>query len=272
VIDALRYEIVRLRTIRSTYWLIGIALTLQFLISMLIAGLFPDAGPLSGGDDAFAILVTMGASFGVAPLFIAYILGLLGVFSMGHEYRHDMIRATLTAISSRPAIMAAKIVTTAGLAALVAFACSLIALLNGAIFGVGPPSFTGWRDLTVGTVTFTMLFALSGLAIAALTRNQTVAVALVLLIPSVLESIAKTVVLAIKASSDDPSGEGGVATIVKFLPYDAGGQMYTRISIGRMLEIFGLVPFGPVGGGLVMAGYVAILLAASTALFLRRDA
>ena len=272
MIDALRYEIVRLRTIRSTYWLIGIALVMQFLISMLIAGLFPDAGPLSGGDDAFAILLTMGASFGVAPLFIAYIMGLLGVFSMGHEYRHDMIRATLTAISSRPAIMAAKVITTAGIAAAVAFACSLLALLNGALFGVGAPSFTGWRDLTLGTVLFTVLFALSGLAIASLTRNQTVAVSLVLLIPSVLESIAKTIVLAIKASSDNPSGEGGVATIVKFLPYDAGGQMYTRISIGRMLEIFGIVPFGPVGGGLVMAGFVVILLAASTALFLRRDA
>ena len=48
--------------------------------------------------------------------------------------------------------------------------------------------------------------------------------------------------------------------------------MYTRLSIDRALEIFGIVPFGPVGGGLVMAGFVAILLAASTALFLRRDA
>ena len=272
MIDALRYELVRLRTIRSTYWLIGISLTLQLLICLLIAGLFPDTGPLSGGDDAFAILLTMGASFGVAPLFIAYIMGLLGVFSMGHEYRHDMIRATLTALSSRPAVMAAKVVTTAGIAAAVALVCNVIALLSGAIFGVGPPSFSGWRDLTLGTVIFTVLFALSGLAIAAMTRNQAVAVALVLLIPSLVEQITKTVVLAIKASSDDPTAKGGIATLVRFLPYDAGGQMYTRVSISRMLEIFGIVPFGPVGGGLVMAGYVAILLAAGTALFLRRDA
>jgi hypothetical protein len=26
------------------------------------------------------------------------VIGLLGVFSMGHEYRHGMIRATLTAL------------------------------------------------------------------------------------------------------------------------------------------------------------------------------
>ncbi len=272
MIDALRYEIVRLRTIRSTYWLIGIALVFQLLVSMLIAGLYPESGPLSGGDDAFAILATIGASLGAAPLFIAYVMGLLGVFSMGHEYRHGMIRATLTALRSRVAVLAAKVVTIAVIAAVVAFVCSLLALLSGAMFGVGPPSFAGWRDLTVGIVLFTTLFALSGLAIATLTRNQTVAVALVLLIPTVMESIVKTIVLAIKVSSDDPTSKGGIATLVKFLPYDAGGQMYTRISVGRMLEIFGIIPFGPVGGGLVLAVFVALLLALSTWLLLRRDA
>ena len=48
--------------------------------------------------------------------------------------------------------------------------------------------------------------------------------------------------------------------------------MYTRLSIDRALEVFGIVPFGAVGGGLVMGTFVAILLAISTALFLRRDA
>ena len=44
----------------------------------------------------------------------------------------------------------------------------------------------------------------------------------------------------------------GLVELLKFLPYDAGGQMYTRLSVGDMLEIFGVVPFGPLGGGLVM--------------------
>lgn len=272
MIDALRYEIVRLRTIRSTYWLIGIALTVQLLISMLIAGLFPESGPLSGGDDAFAILVTMGASLGVAPLFIAYIIGLLGVFSMGHEYRHGMIRATLTALPNRTAVLAAKVITTAAVSGLAAFACVLIAMFSALVFGVGMPTFSGWRDITVGTVLFTMLFAMSGVAFAAITRNQTAAVALLLLTPTVVESILGAIVLAIKASSDNPTAKGGVGSLLRFLPYDAGGQMYTRISVDRMLEIFGIIPFGPLGGGLVMGGFVAILLAISTALFLRRDA
>ena len=239
---------------------------------MLIAWLFPESGPLSGGDDAFAILATVGASLGVAPLFIAYVMGLLGVFSMGHEYRHGMIRATLTALPSRTSVLAAKVVTTATIALVVAFASSILTLFSAAIFSVGMPSFSGWRDLTLATVLYTVLFALSGLAMATITRNQTFAVVLVLLIPTVVESIIKTIILAIKVSSDDPTATGGIASIVRFLPYDAGGQMYTRISIGRMLELFGIVPFGPVGGGLVMGTFVAALLAISAVLFIRRDA
>jgi ABC-type transport system involved in multi-copper enzyme maturation permease subunit len=272
VIDALRYELVRLRTIRSTYWLIGIALGFQLLFSLLIAWRLPSTGPYSGGDETFAILVTIGASIGIAPLFIAYILGMVGVFSMGHEYRHGMIRATLTALPSRAAVLASKVIVSAAVSALAAFACVLIALVSALVFGVGMPTFGGFRSITIGTMLFASLFSLSGLAYAAITRNQTAALALVLLVPTVIETIIKAVILSIHAASDDPTGKGGAVQILKFLPYDAGGQMYTRLSISDLLEYFGVIPFGPVGGGLVMGTFVAILLAASTVLFLRRDA
>lgn len=272
MIDALRYEVARLRTIRSTYWILGIAAGFQLLISGLIAYNLPESGPLSGGDDTFSLLVTVGASLGVAPLFIAYVIGLLGVFSMGHEYRHGMIRATLTALPSRLAVMLAKIVTTAVLSLVAALACVGIATLSALVFGVGMPTGEGLRDITLGTVLFTILFALSGLAFATITRNQTAAVAMLLLVPSLVEGLLKAVVLAIKAASDDPNGRGGLVEVLRFLPYDAGGQMYTRISIDDALQVFGVVPFGPVGGGTVMAVFVSALLVLGTVLFLRRDA
>ena len=272
MIDAIRYEVVRLRTIRSTFWLIGIALTLQLLLTFIIAWRLPPTGPLSGGDEVFAILVTMGASLGFAPLFIAYILGLVGVFSMGHEYRHGMIRATLTAMPNRLTVLAAKVVVAAVVSGIAAIVCVLIAVVAAQLFGVGMPTGDGFWGLTAGTVVYTMLFSVSGLAFAAITRNQTAAVALLLLVPTLVEAIIAAVVLAIKFGSDDPTAEGGFAELLKFLPYDAGGQMYTRLSIDRALEIFGIVPFGPVGGGIVMASFVAILLAISAVLFVRRDA
>jgi ABC-2 type transport system permease protein len=272
VIDALRYEIVRLRTIRSTYWLIGIALGFQLVMSFLIAWRLPSTGPMSGGTEPFAILVTIGASAGFAPLFIAYVIGLMGVFSMGHEYRHGMIRATLTALPSRTAVYVSKIIVAAAISAMAALGCVLIALVAALTFGVGLPAFAGVRDITVGTMVFAALFSLSGLAYAAITRTQTAAVALLLLVPSVVETIIKAIILSIHAASDDPTGKGGLVKVLKFLPYDAGGQMYTRLSLGDLLQYFGVVPFGPVGGGLVMGTFVALLLGVGAVLFLRRDA
>lgn len=272
MIDALRYEWVRLVTIRSTYWLVGVALVFQLIMSMLIAWRLPESGPLSGGDQPFSWLVTIGASLGIAPLFIAYVIGLLGVFSMGHEYRHGMIRATLTALPSRPAVFAAKVVTTAVTAGAAALVCVGIAVLSSWVFGVGMPSAGGFWQVTVGTTLYTALFALAGLAIAALTRHQTAAVALLMLVPSVVEFIVRSVVLVIKAASDDPTGRGGLVEILRYLPFDAGGQMYTRESVGDLFEVLGYVPFGPLGGGLVMGGFVAGLLALATVSFVRRDA
>jgi len=272
MIDALRYEVLRLRTIRSTYWLIGLALAFQLVMSMLIAWrLGVSRNPLSG-DASFDILATIGASTGVAPLFIAYIIGMIGVFSVGHEYRHGMIRATLTALPSRTSVFFAKVISTALVSALAALGCIVIALLSVVTFGLDMPSGGALLKMTAGTAVFAMLFSLSGLAYAALTRNQTAAVALLMLVPTVVEQIIRAIVLAIKAASNDPRGAGGLVHILNFLPYDAGGQMYTRASIDDLLQFFGVVPFGAVGGGAVMAVFVGGLLAAAYALFLRRDA
>jgi hypothetical protein len=272
MIDALRYELVRLRTIRSTYWLLGIALGMQLVVSTLIAWALPPSGPWSGGDRAYSVLVTIGGAAGF-PLLIAYLLGLLGVFAMGHEYRHGMIRATLTAIPNRVVVLTAKLLVIAVVAALLAVACALLALLVSLPFGVGMPTFTGFREITTGTTLYAVLFALSGLALAAILRHQTAAVALMLLLPTVLEEIIKGVVVIIRLVSDQPIDQGGgVAGLLRFLPYDAGAQMYTLFSTDDLLEVFGVTSFGPVGGGIVMATFVATLLVISAVLFVRRDA
>jgi ABC-2 type transport system permease protein len=272
VTDALRYEWMRLRTIRSTYWILGVALVFQIALSFLIAWQLPESGPLAGGENAFSILVTVGASLGVAPLAIAYVLGLLGVFSMGHEYRHGMIRATLSALPSRATVLAAKVVTTSAVALVGALLCFAAAVAASLTFGVGLPEVGVMAEIALGTTVFTILFALSGLAYATITRNQTAAVALLLLVPTLVEGLIKAVVLAVKAASDDPSSPEGLVRVLAYLPYDAGGQMYTRISLDDALQFFGVEPFGPLGGGVVMRVFVAGLLALATALFLRRDA
>lgn len=269
---ALAYEWVRLCTIRSTYWLIGLAFAFQLAMTMLIAWQLPDSGPLAGGNGPVAQLVTVGASSGFAPLFLAYILGIVGVFSMGHEYRHGMIRATLTAVPNRSAVFAAKLLTTGVVAAAAAVGCIAIGLFSAVLFGVDMATAASLAKLTLGVVLFTVLFTWSGLAYASLIRNQTAAVAMLMLVPSVIESIIRGVVIAIKAASDNPTGRGGFVNILKYLPYDAGGKMYTRQSLDDLLDFLGYTPFGPVAGGVVLGVFVGALLALAYALFLRRDA
>jgi ABC-2 type transport system permease protein len=272
LIDALRHEWVRLRTIRSTYWLVGSAIVFQVVLSIVLAIAISTSDTFGRGDSAFEVIATLGASGGLAPLFVAYIIGLFGVFSFGHEYRHGMIRATLTAIPNRSHVLWAKVVTTSLVSGAAALACVVVALLTIVGFGLDLPSVDALVGMGLGTLVFTVLFSLSGLAYAALTRNQTAAVALLLLVPSVLESIIRAVVIAIKSASDEPDAEGGYVQLLKFLPYDAGGQLYTRASIDDLLSFFGYTPFGPVGGGIVMAVFVALLLSLSNVLLLRRDA
>lgn len=272
MIDALRYEYVRLRTLRSTYWLVGSAMLFQLVMSFLLAIAISRSESFAGGDTTFDVIATIGASSGIAPLFIAYIIGLLGVFSVGHEYRHGMIRATLTAIPNRTHVFAAKIISTVVISAVAAVLCIVIALLTIVVHGLDLPTLKSLVDMTVGTVLFTILFSLSGLAYAALTRNQTAAVAMLLLVPSVLETIIRAIVISIKGASEEPNSDGGIIQLLRYLPYDAGGKLYTRASLDDLLSFLGYTPFGALGGGLVMGTFVAALLGASYTLFLRRDA
>lgn len=272
MIDALRYEYVRLRTIRSTYWLLGLALTFQLVLAMLLARSMANSDRVRTGDDVFDTLATIGGSTG-APLLMAYIVGLLGVFSTGHEYRHGMIRATLTAIPRRTHVFVAKVLSIAAVSALTAGLCVAIAIASIAVFGLDMPSGGEFVQMSGGVVIFTALFALSGLAFGAITRNQTAAVAMLMLLPSLVEFILQAIIVLIKSNSDDPQSSGGIVTILKYLPYDAGSQMYVETSInGFVQRALGAEPFGAVGGGIVMGIFVGGLLAGSYALFIRRDA
>ncbi|MGH3479286.1 MAG: hypothetical protein ACRDQD_20925, partial [Nocardioidaceae bacterium] len=178
---AFRYEWRRLWTIRSTYWLIGGTLAFQFLLSLIIAASIDPLDTVLSDGQITSSVVSVGASIGNVPLFSAYIIAMLGVFSFGHEYRHGMIRSTLTAVPNRGAVLTAKIVTTAVVAAGLAFLCALIGLLNAALFLGGDvtvnTSFV-WKVI-LGLVVYTVLFGLCGLGLTGLLRNQTGALALI---------------------------------------------------------------------------------------------
>ncbi len=272
MLPALRYEWTRLLTIRSTYWLIIGTLALYFLATLAVALITKSVqGSQTGGNQANAAIITLGASTGFAPLLMAYILGIIGVLSMGHEYRHQMIRTTLTAMPTRWALIVAKVITVAVVAAVASMAAMLIGFMNASLFSGRDVGFdSAFRELVLGTSLYTALFALAGLAFAGLVRNQAGAVILMLAMPIVIEPIIRTILLIKAATSGDP---GAIGTLAKYLPFEAGGKMYTRADMSEMIDtLSGVEPLDAVGGGICMAVFVGLLLALMTFLFIRRDA
>ena len=264
---ALAYEWRRLTTLRSTWWLVAIGAVLVLGLALLIAVAIASSGDVSDGNDfVLGAIATQGAAIGITPLLVAYVMALMGVFCFGHEYRHGMIRATLTAVPSRVAVFGAKTVIT-GLAA---FVVGGLTTLVGVLVGLAVVSELHADaevvvDLVLGTAIYTGLFALVGLALASLFRNQVAALISVLLVPLVLESVIRAV-LVVPPAFDD------IQDLAAYLPFDAGSQLYVQLSVSDALDIFGYDPFGRVGGGIVFAVFTAALLAGACALFVRRDA
>lgn len=269
MIPALRYEWRRLWTIRSTYWLIALTLAIQGAFTLIGAWAASSADGLFDAEEVVSQIVTLGASIGLSPLVTAYIIAMFGVFSFGHEYRYGTIRATLTAVPDRTAVFVAKMVVTALLAGLLSLLCCLIGMFWSLLFVEtdGALSSGGVWKVVLGATLYTMLFGLCGLAVAGLVRNQTGALALILLFPLVIENVLGVILRLFATLADN-----NVDDIAKVFPFDAGAQMFARPSADLINEAFGYEPFGPVTGGLVMLAFTAALLVGAYGLFRRRDA
>lgn len=255
MIDAVRYEAVRVKTIGSTYWAALVGLGLCTLIAL-------GFGIDSRGTDLPAALSSMlltggGESLPFPVLGVA--ISLIGILATGHEYRHRMIYPTLTAIPRRSALLGAKVTVVAavsGAAAVVSIAVSWLvgSLAYGGALPIGAPVPT----VLIGYVLLVICFGVLGVALGQLTRAIPASVVIVLLGPLVVEPV-----LAMLSGLDALSW---MQQVVPYLPFTAGMRLLTAGLYG------GVDALGRWEGGAVFAGFVAVLLAISWVLFERRDA
>jgi ABC-2 type transport system permease protein len=269
MIGALRYEWVRLTTLRSTWWLTGASIFVAGGVSFLWSLALDNNDEMRGlgHPAAFAAVLTQGASTSRIPLLVAYIMGLFGVFTFGHEYRHGMIRATLTALPQRSNVLAAKIIVTAGWAGLVAVICLALGALWGYVNGSEVNFSITVGDVPrvmLGYVVYVVMFTLIGLGVAAIVRNQAGAIVIMLVGPLVLETVLRLVIVL-------PDMFNGIQGVVQFFPFDAGNQMYVLFPVDFMSPI-GPLPLDPLPGGVVMSVFMLLILALGGGLFVVRDA
>lgn len=254
--DALRFEWVRIRTVRSTYWLIASALLVNIAVALLVAILERDE-PRT--EVTVGIVVTGGAP-GFAVPFIGVFLAIIGILATGHEYRYGTIQPTLTTVPQRSTLLTAKLVVLIATALIVA-AASLITTIAAALLVWGDvPGLTD-RPLSAvipGFLLLAPLWTVLGAALAQLCRGVPAALVVILAVPLIAEQ-------AILALSNVPALHW-LAPAVKFLPFTAGQQL---ISLGGQAE---LEFFDRWLSGGVFATFIAIILALAWTLFTRRDA
>lgn len=223
----------------------------------------PGFDPIRSVGDGLPLAV-------VGPLVLAVLVGT-------GEHGTGTFRSTFTAVPRRLPVLAAQTVVTAVLAlltAVLAVGAAVLGLLPaGASRGMTPDlASDGTPQVLAGTVAYLVGTGLFGFALGALLRRTVpavvAAVVLVLVLPValMLATDFSTDPLAPVDASTTPAIDP-VTTVVTLLPGGAGSLVATPGS-GR---VDGAPDLGPGGGALVLAGWVAVPLAAAAYRLRRRD-
>jgi ABC-2 type transport system permease protein len=267
MIDALRYEWTRLRTLRSTYWLIGLGILVTAGIATILSIAIDESD--SGASTVLAILTGGIAGSGGEGLnipFIAVFMAIIGIFTTGHEYRHGTIQPTLTTIPQRSTLLTAKIivlvVTTAlVLAVSLAINYAIGTIVWGELDGVAESPLD---EAVPGYVAYTLLYALLGLTLGLLFRGVPSALVVLFVFPLVIETLIFG--LSFVDALD------WLVPVVKFLPFTAGSMMMQtdEVDFGSGAPDFDFFDRWASGG--IFAAWIALILAAAWYLFKKRDA
>lgn len=113
-------EWIKLTTLRSTWWSLGIAALLSVGISMMIAAASAEFGP---GFPAVSTIL-------MPTQFTMLVAGILGAIAVTGEYSTGMIRSTITASPRRGAVLGAKAVVVSllmGITTVVSYAAAIAA-------------------------------------------------------------------------------------------------------------------------------------------------
>lgn len=269
MIAALRYELLRITTIRSTYWLSALAVLLSAALSVILALVVNATVPQDlTRPELTTWVVTSGASAFGMPIVAAVFFAVMGALAMGHEYRYGTAKATLMANPRRVSVLAAKAVVVA---AWVVAGCVLVLVVNVGLAALLLDEFDLAAEALrpmAAFVGYCVGFALAGLSLAALFRNQTGAIVMVLVWPLVIEVVVLTVMRALRLEQDLRAGE-----LYNLLPAAAGRRtMFDLYALFASLDNANAGAWGLGVSAAIFWAAIAGLLALATVLFVRRDA
>jgi ABC-2 type transport system permease protein len=238
-------ELLKLRTTRTFYALMGGAVALILIIVVLAAalGTFKHTG--TPGRDLLAVA-------GLAPLF-ALVIGVIG---MTTEFRHGTITPSLLVEPVRARLVAAKLqaqLITGLVLGLISYGvCAGIVAGILSSRGIATQmSTSAWIAAVVGGTVATMLYAAVGLGVGTLLRNQAGALVVSLAWVFVIENLLGII-------------PGGFGDGIKKYGLSAVGSSLARTA-GDSTRI------GQLPAGLLLLGYALVLVLAGTIVMRKRD-
>ena len=254
----LRAEWIKLLSLRSTWWTLGLTVVLMALLgiaqaaSLTVMTQDPEGAAMVAALHG-AEIVAAGYQFGMITIAV------LGALLITGEYSTGMIRSTLAAVPTRLPVLAAK-----------AIALTLLTVAVGAVgLAASFLATTPWtsdHDLVpalddpqtwqvfAGTIFFLVAAALFALGIGTLLRSTAGAVTLSLVVLLLLPGILQFITV------------DWVQDTISYLPLPAA-TAFTSVS-----DAFGMVDLAPRTGVAVVTAWALIPMTAATLTLHRRDA
>ncbi|HEX6489886.1 MAG TPA: hypothetical protein VF002_00780 [Gaiellaceae bacterium] len=248
-------EWTKLRSLRSTRWSLFVAVLLTIAFPALFAAITSSHwGSMNAHERANRRPLEIAlAGVNVSQLAIA----VLGVLVITGEYSTGMIRASFTAVPKRLPVLWAKTVVFAIVAFLLMLPSVVIAffasqaILSGHHILQISFSHPGVARSVIGGAVYLMLVGIFALGIGAIVRNTAGAIAtfagIFFVIPPLMNIL--------------PTSWNNA--ISQYLPSEAGRQIFSLTPGSHSLA--------PWPGGLLFAGYCALVLALAAVLLIRRD-
>jgi ABC-2 type transport system permease protein len=248
---ALRSELTKIRTVRSTYWTLVTLSAITVIIGAFTCAITGPGQVGPGYDPTWLSLDGL--------ILGQLIIAVLGALTITSEYSTGMIRTSLAAQPRRGTVFAAKAAAFAIVALVTGLAASFTSFWLG-------QAILARRDLgtslgqphvlraVIGASLFLAVSGLLALGLGAVFRYTTGAI------------MAAITVLFMSLTLEAFLPGTVQAALDKWIPFNAGSQIWSTVSDPTAHQ------FSPWAGFAVFTGYAAAALAAGLALFLRRDA
>ena len=260
----LHSEWLKLRTLRSTWWTLGIAFVLLAGLPILLTVASKAVPELAteaaaGSADAVQNVVSGGLQMGALAIVV------LAALVVTSEYTTGAIRSTLTAVPSRLPVLVAKLAVVVAVTFAIGVVSSAVAFgISGLVEPDVVPDFSAPEvtRVVLGGPLFLAAIAAFTFATGALLRNTAATIAVVMALLLVIENVVSLVPWKV------------FEYVRPLLPFSAGSSvMSTQATLDTSGEMFPRAfEAGPWGGFAILLGWVAVLFVAAAVRLRTRDA